>query len=69
VILELSPESETLLIDHAKRQGISVDALVERLVSERAVMATKGSSKVALPVWDLGVIGSMHRRGIYDDAD
>ncbi len=68
MILEIPPESEILLVNQAKREGISVGALVEKLVSEHAAMASTGRSEVVLPAWDLGVIGSMHRRDIYDDA-
>ena len=35
VSIEISRETEACLADEARRQGISVDALLERLVSER----------------------------------
>ena len=66
----ISHENEARLTDEARRQGISVDALVERLMSERAAAAhIAGTGEVpALPRLHLGVMGSLHRRDIYDDV-
>jgi hypothetical protein len=33
--LNVSPQTEALLTEEAQRQGVSMDALVERLMSER----------------------------------
>jgi len=46
-----------------------VDALLERLINERASIASPTSRNTPeLPVWRLGVIGSLHRRDIYNDV-
>jgi hypothetical protein len=67
--LNISQRTEARLTEEARRQGITVDALLERLISERAASATPEGRKVSeLPVWRLGMIGSLHRRDIYDDV-
>jgi hypothetical protein len=82
--IEISRETEARLIDEARRQGISVDALLERLMAEHrrggsAVSATQaeaieharnlgGKLTHELPVLHLGAMGSLHRRDIYDDV-
>ena len=63
--IEISPEIEARLIDEAKKQGISVETLLERLVSERL----PARSRPELPAWHLGAIGSLRRVDIYDDVD
>ena len=68
--IELSSEIEARLTDEARRQGISVDVLLERLINERgstAPAATKGSIP-ELPILHLGAMGALHRRDIYDDV-
>jgi len=64
--IQISHEIEARLTDEARRQGISVDALLERLISERPV--TVQTAKSELPIWHLGSIGSFHRRDIYEHA-
>ena len=67
--IEISRETEARLTDQARKQGISVNALLERLMSERRT--TSGGcvrSVPELPVWHLGGAGSLHRREIYDDV-
>jgi len=67
--LSISEHTEARLTEEACRQGISVDALLERLISERTPGVTERKSKAPeLPVWRVGVIGSLHRRDIYDDV-
>ena len=61
-------EIETRLADEARRQGISVDALLERLINERAALTPPAQCNPELPVWHLGGVGALHRRDIYDDA-
>jgi hypothetical protein len=52
-----------------RRQGISIDALLERLINERAPVVTEQKSEAPeVPVWPVGVIGSLHRRDIYNDV-
>lgn len=67
--IEISHNSETSLTDEAERQGISVDALLERLISERsaAQVAFAGSTH-EFPILRLGAMGTLHRRDIYDDV-
>jgi len=67
--LNISPETEARLAEEARRQGITVDALLERFINERAPSVQPESRKAPeLPVWRLGVIGSLHRRDIYNDV-
>ena len=66
--IKISREIETRLNDEARRHGISVEALLERLMSERGATARIGGAAPELPVWHLGDVGSLHRRDIYDDA-
>ncbi len=69
--IEVSHETEVRLTDEARRQGVSVDALLERLVSERGTadhVITGNGSISKVPVLHLGVIGPLHRRDIYDDV-
>jgi hypothetical protein len=67
--IEVSRETEARLTSEARKQGISVDALLERLMSEFRAHATGGARSVPeLPVWHLGGAGALHRRDIYDDV-
>ena len=67
--IEISHITEARLTDEARRQGISVDALLERLINERGASASAGvRSATELPVWHLGGVGSLHRRDIYNDV-
>ena len=67
--IEISRETEGRLTDEARKQGISVDALLARLLSERRASASDGAGSASeLPVWHLGGAGSLHRRDIYDDV-
>jgi hypothetical protein len=66
--LEISRETEARLTSEAQRQCISVDTLLERLMSDRGATAQAAASTPELPVWHLGGQGSFHRRDIYDDA-
>ncbi len=66
----ISHETEARLTDEARRQGISVDALLERLMIEREAAAhiATASATPELPRLHLGVMGALHRRDIYDDV-
>lgn len=67
--IELSRETEARLNDEARRQGISVNALLERLMSEHGPSADAGARPTPeLPAWHLGGAGSLHRRDIYNDV-
>jgi hypothetical protein len=48
--IEIAPEIEARLIDEAREQGISVEMLLERLVSKRPPAARHVPE---LPVWHL----------------
>jgi hypothetical protein len=65
--IEVSQETETRIVDEARRQGISVDALLERLMSERVAATHFIGTLRELPIW-LGGTGPLHRRDIYDDV-
>jgi hypothetical protein len=67
--LDISLETEARVKDQARRQGISVEVLLERLIGERGASSRPGARPCVLPVWHLGGVGSLHRRDIYDDAD
>jgi hypothetical protein len=66
--IEISREIETRLNAEAKKLGISVDALLERFISEHAALTRPAQPHPELPVWHLGSIGALHRRDLYDDA-
>jgi hypothetical protein len=66
--IEISREIEARLTDEARRQGISVDVLLERFINERVALTQPAQPKPELPVWHLGGVGALHRRDIYDDA-
>lgn len=69
-MIEVSSETEARINDEARRQGVSVDAFLERLMSERAAAEHISDTGAApkLPRLHLGVIGALHRRDIYDDV-
>jgi hypothetical protein len=70
--IEISHETEVRLTDEARRQGVSVDELLERLMSDRGaashVIAGNGSTTPTVPILHLGAMGPLHRRDIYDDV-
>jgi hypothetical protein len=68
--LDISRETEARVTNEAQKQGISVEALLERLMSEHGVTAHPASrgSTPKLPILHLGAMGPLHRRDIYDDA-
>jgi hypothetical protein len=69
VSLEISSETEARITGEARKRGISLDALLDRLESERALItpASGSAPQPQLPVLHLGPMGSLHRRDIYDD--
>ena len=67
--IEISSEIEARLTDEAKKQGISVEALLERLVIECLAAATPVKSVPELPIWHLGEVGSLRRVDIYGDVN
>jgi hypothetical protein len=67
--IEISHETGARLTHEAQRQGISVDALLERLIDERGPTAPATTAPaLELPILHLGAMGAFHRRDIYDDA-
>jgi hypothetical protein len=66
--IEVSRETAARVMDEARRQGISVDALLERLMSERGGTTRVTAGVPELPVWHLGDVGPLHRRDMYDDV-
>jgi hypothetical protein len=57
----ISPQSEARLTEEAQRQGVSVDVLIERLITERAASApASGLTGAAL----LAVLQASPYRGI-----
>lgn len=68
--LDISLKTEARLAAKAREQGLSPDALLERLLNDAGDLTASGANGGVpeLPVWHLGVRGSLHRRDIYDDA-
>jgi hypothetical protein len=70
--IEISRETEARLVDEARRQGVSVEALLERLMSARGaaahVFTGNGATAASVPILHLGAMGPLHRRDIYDDV-
>jgi hypothetical protein len=66
--IEISLEIEARLSDEARRLGISVEAMLERFVTERAALTHPAQPAPALPVWHLGGAGALHRCDFYDDV-
>ena len=69
--INTSDEIEARLTDEARRQGVSVDVLLERLMNEMGAAAhvvTGNGTTPEVPILHLGVIGPLHRRDIYDDV-
>ena len=65
--LDISLENEARLVAKAQEQGLSIDALLERLLNddEMPVRVTNGDAP-QLPARYLGVRGSLYRRDIYN---
>jgi hypothetical protein len=66
--IEISHETEARLAAEAQRHGISVNALLERFMNERASLTHSAKVRPELPVWSLGSVGALHRRDIYNDV-
>jgi hypothetical protein len=64
VSIDISPEIAARLTEEARKQGISVDALLKRLIDEQAEASSLARPVAELPVWHLGAIGALHRRDI-----
>ena len=72
--LHFTPEQEAQLAQIATSAGTNTEQLVKdaalRLLAGSAgtPQAPQPTRANPLPVWHLGVIGSLHRRDIYDDV-
>lgn len=66
--IQVSPETEVRLTEAARRQGVSVDALLDRFLVEETATPLQTSGHATLPTYDLGAVGALHRRDIYDDV-
>jgi hypothetical protein len=68
--LDISPKTEALVVAKAREKGLSMDAFLERLIIEAGPvhLGNGDGPPPPLPVRHLGVIGSLHRRDIYDDV-
>jgi hypothetical protein len=71
--LDISPKTQARLAAKAQEKSISIEALIERLLNETGPqhldLGNGNGPPPQLPVWHLGVVGSLHRRDIYDDVD
>ena len=56
--IEISRETEVRLA--ARKLGISVDALLARLISEHAALTQPAQPVAGLPVWHLGGADALH---------
>jgi len=67
--VHFSPDVETRLQQVAVANGKDAEQLVKHTVL-RLIQAESTIRPPApeLPVWDLGAVGSLHRRDLYDDA-
>jgi hypothetical protein len=69
MIIVISHEIEARLMQEAQKLGISVEALLERLMSDRGAAAHRGSGPAPkVPILHLGAMGPLHRRDIYEDV-
>ncbi len=68
--LDISSTTEARLAARSQELGLSIDALLERLLNDDGdLKANATATKIPkLPVRYLGVRGSLHRRDIYDDV-
>ena len=68
--LDISSDTEARLAAAAKEQGLSISALLERLLNDAGGSLARVTNGEApeLPARYLGVRGSLHRRDIYDDV-
>ncbi len=64
-----TPEQEAQLAQIATEAGTDAEQLVKHTIL-RLIEAESHNRTPApeLPLWDLGAIGSLHRRDLYDDA-
>jgi hypothetical protein len=62
-------EQEAQLLQLAARSGTDAEQLVKDTVLRLIADETPSRRPVTeLPMWDLGALGSLHRRDLYDDV-
>jgi hypothetical protein len=68
--LDLSPVTEARLLAKARERGLSVDEFVESLIDQPVAPSEvpKDRKPLKFPAWNLGSVGSLHRRDIYNDV-
>jgi hypothetical protein len=67
--VNFTPEQEAQLAQIATKAGTDAEHLVKDTVLRLLEQKTQlPAAAPELPVWDLGAIGSLHRRDLYDDA-
>jgi hypothetical protein len=67
--VHFTPEQEAQIIQMATKTGTDAEQLVKHTVLRLLEAETHlGVPAPELPAWDLGAIGSLHRRDLYDDA-
>jgi hypothetical protein len=64
--VDLSVEEAARLTARAETEGISIDALVRRVLTE--VVAEESKTIPRLPEWPGRVIGSLRREDLYEDV-
>ncbi len=63
--IEVPRETEASL-NETRRHDISLDALLEWLISLRCATARVACATPKLPIWHLGRVGPFYRREVYD---
>jgi hypothetical protein len=69
--IHISQQTEARLAEEARRQGISVDALIERLMDERTASAParkRGQEDPTVFEQGLGLFGSPEDAALIDDV-
>ena len=66
--LIISEQTEALVTEEARRQGVSVDELLRQLIERDSAESAPREEVRELPVWHLGATGAFHRRDIYDNV-
>ena len=70
ITIEVTGELEVALNTYAAKQGVTADSVACRVLAE--ALTPTGSQNATsipeLPALQLGAIGNLHRREIYEDA-
>ncbi len=68
--IEVTGELEVALNTQASQQGDSADNVARRVLADALTPSLKHEAGPTpeLPILQLGTIGSLHRRDIYDDV-